>query len=113
MTTRLVATFSILARDPVNGDLGIAVASKFLAVGSVVPWARAAGGAPGPPAPAGVGDGPARRGWVARGRPARASVACGADGLVWLERGRTAQEALHQLLADDDLREHRQIGIVD
>ncbi len=38
-------TFSIVALDPVTGDLGVAVASKFLAVGSVVPWARAGVGA--------------------------------------------------------------------
>jgi uncharacterized Ntn-hydrolase superfamily protein len=45
MNSPIVATFSIVARDPHNGDLGIAVASKFLAVGSVVPWARAGAGA--------------------------------------------------------------------
>ena len=38
-------TFSIVARDPATGDLGVAVASKFLAVGAVVPWARAGVGA--------------------------------------------------------------------
>ena len=38
-------TFSIVARDPHTGDLGIAVQSKFLAVGAVVPWARADVGA--------------------------------------------------------------------
>ena len=38
-------TFSIVARDPLTGDLGIAVASRFLAVGSVVPWAAAEVGA--------------------------------------------------------------------
>ncbi|MGA7672484.1 MAG: DUF1028 domain-containing protein, partial [Nitrolancea sp.] len=37
----LVSTFSIVARNAENGDLGIAVQSKFLAVGAVVPWARA------------------------------------------------------------------------
>ena len=37
----LVATFSIVAYDPRNGDLGVAVQSKFLAVGAVVPWAKA------------------------------------------------------------------------
>ena len=40
-----VSTFSIVARDGVTGDLGIAVESKFLAVGAVVPWARAGVGA--------------------------------------------------------------------
>ena len=38
-------TFSIVALDPANGDLGVAVASKFPCVGAVVPWARAGVGA--------------------------------------------------------------------
>ncbi|MBT4667871.1 MAG: DUF1028 domain-containing protein, partial [Opitutae bacterium] len=41
----VVATFSIGARDPATGELGIAVQSKFVAVGSVVPWAKAGVGA--------------------------------------------------------------------
>ena len=41
----VVATFSIVARDPTTGELGIAVQSKFVAVGSVVPWAKAGVGA--------------------------------------------------------------------
>ncbi|HEY3231548.1 MAG TPA: DUF1028 domain-containing protein [Roseiflexaceae bacterium] len=93
MINRIVATFSIVARDPHNGDLGVAVASKFLAVGSVAPWARAGAGA------------------VAT--QARANIAYGPDGLALLERGRSAQEALDQLLASDELREQRQVGIVD
>ncbi len=40
-----VATFSIVAIDPVNGDLGVAVASRYFSVGSVVPWAMAGVGA--------------------------------------------------------------------
>ena len=39
--TRLVSTFSIVARDSIAGELGVAVASRFFAVGSVVPWAKA------------------------------------------------------------------------
>jgi uncharacterized Ntn-hydrolase superfamily protein len=89
----IIATFSIVARDPRNGDLGIAVASKFLAVGSVVPWARAGAGA------------------VAT--QALANLAYGPDGLALLERGRPAQAALDELLADDEQREHRQVGVVD
>ena len=42
---RLVSTFSIVGRDPQTGDLGIAVQSKFLGVGAVVPWVRAGVGA--------------------------------------------------------------------
>ncbi len=88
-----IATFSIVARDPHNGDLGIAVASKFLAVGAVVPWARAGAGA------------------VAT--QALANVAYGPDGLALLERGHTAEQTLEALLAGDEQREHRQVGIVD
>jgi uncharacterized Ntn-hydrolase superfamily protein len=40
-----IGTFSIVARDPSTGELGIAVQSKFLAVGMVVPWAKASAGA--------------------------------------------------------------------
>src|SRR5258706_7793010 len=93
MSALRIATFSIAAHDPQNGDLGVAVASKFLAVGAVVPWARAGAGA------------------VAT--QALANVAYGPDGLALLERGHTAQEALDALLAADELREHRQVGIVD
>jgi uncharacterized Ntn-hydrolase superfamily protein len=86
-------TFSIVARDPATGDLGIAVASKFLAVGSVVPWARA-----------GVG---------AIATQALANVAYGPDGLAALSAGRSAGEVLAQLTAADDGRADRQVGIVD
>jgi uncharacterized Ntn-hydrolase superfamily protein len=86
-------TFSIVARDPVTGDLGIAVESKFLAVGAVVPWARA-----------GVG---------AIATQAHANVAYGPDGLVMLETGLPAPEVLQRLVADDDERDLRQFGVVD
>jgi uncharacterized Ntn-hydrolase superfamily protein len=93
MDQPLVATFSIAACDPQNGDLGVAVASKFLAVGSVVPWARA-----------GVG---------AIATQAHANVAYGPDGLALLAGGRSAQQTLAELVAGDDQRDHRQAGIVD
>lgn len=93
MNGPIVATFSIAAFDAQNGDLGVAVASKFLAVGAVVPWARAGAGA------------------VAT--QAHANIAYGPDGLALLERGHTAQTALDALLAADEMREHRQVGIVD
>jgi uncharacterized Ntn-hydrolase superfamily protein len=86
-------TFSIVAFDPATGDLGVAVESKFLAVGAVVPWARA-----------GVG---------AIATQAFANVAYGADGLALLAGGLAAEEALAGLIADDVLREERQVGIVD
>jgi uncharacterized Ntn-hydrolase superfamily protein len=86
-------TFSIVARDRATGDLGVAVQSKFLAVGAVVPWARA-----------GIG---------AVATQAFAEVAYGPDGLAALASGATASEALERLVARDELRAERQVGIVD
>jgi len=86
-------TYSIVARDAATGDLGIAVQSKFLAVGSVVPWARA-----------GVG---------AIATQSYANVAYGPDGLAMLAGGASAQETLDRLIAADSLRDQRQAGIVD
>lgn len=88
-----IATFSIAARDPGNGDLGVAVQSKFMAVGSVVPWVRADAGA------------------IAT--QALANLSYGPDGLALLEQGRSADATLRKLIEADDLREQRQIGIVD
>ena len=85
-------TFSIVARDPATGDLGIAVASKFLAVGAVVPWAQA-----------GVG---------AVATQALANVRYGPDGLAFLAAGKSAADALDALTQADDGRDHRQAGIV-
>jgi uncharacterized Ntn-hydrolase superfamily protein len=93
MGRQLVATYSIAAHDPENGDLGVVVQSKFLAVGAVVPWARA-----------GIG---------AVATQALCNTTYGPDGLRLLEDGATAQEALDRLIAADDGREHRQLGIVD
>ncbi|KXH70521.1 MAG: hypothetical protein AM326_04275 [Candidatus Thorarchaeota archaeon SMTZ-45] len=87
------STFSIVARDSVTGDLGIIVQSKFPAVGSVVPWAKANIGAIATQAWANVGYGP--------------------NGLDLLESGMNASETLKTLLDSDEGREHRQIGIVD
>ena len=87
------STFSIVARDPVNGDLGIIVQSKFPAVGGLVPWAKAKIGAIATQAWANVGYGP--------------------NGLEFLESGKSASETLKILLDGDEGREHRQIGIVD
>jgi len=86
-------TFSIVARDPATGDLAVAVQSKFLAVGAVVPWAKA-----------GVG---------AIATQAFANVAYGPDGLATLAGGASAQETLDQLVSVDDFRHERQAGIVD
>jgi uncharacterized Ntn-hydrolase superfamily protein len=86
-------TFSIVARDPATGDLGIAVASKFLAVGAVVPWAQA-----------GIG---------AVATQALANVRYGPDGLAYLKAGKSAADALDALTQADEGRDHRQAGIVD
>ena len=88
-------TFSIVGRaDHPSGDpeWGIAVASKFLAVGNAVPAAVA-----------GIG---------AIATQAMANVAYKAEALAHLDEGATAQVALERLLADDPDREHRQVGIV-
>lgn len=82
-----------MARNPANGDLGIIVQSKFPAVGSVVPWAKANVGAIATQAWANVGYGP--------------------NGLNLLEAGKSASETLKILLDGDEGKEHRQIGIVD
>jgi len=90
---KTIATFSIVARDPATGELGIAVQSKFLAVGAMVPWARAGAGA------------------IAT--QANANLDYGELGLRLLEKGYSARETLSALLAMDEGREDRQIGIVD
>src|ERR671931_880755 len=86
-------TFSIVAADLKRGDWGVAVASKFPAVGAVVPMARAGVGA------------------VATQAWANTSFAPG--GLAAMAEGASAQAALDGLLADDDGREDRQAGLVD
>lgn len=90
---RLVSTFSIVGRDPENGDLGIAVQSKFLGVGVVVPWLKAGVGAV------------ATQAW--------ANTSYGPRGLALLETGHSAEQALQALTADDPQAEDRQAGIVD
>lgn len=85
-------TFSIVARDARTGDLGIAVQSKFLAVGAVVPWARAGVGAI------------ATQSW--------ANTSYGPRGLELLASGLSASETLEQLLAEDEGRATRQVGII-
>ncbi|MCM8750065.1 DUF1028 domain-containing protein [Thermomicrobiaceae bacterium CFH 74404] len=88
-----VSTFSIVARDPVTGDLGVAVQSKFLAVGAVVPWARAGVGAV------------ATQAW--------ANVTYGPRGLEFLAAGYSADEVVARLTGEDPGRAERQVGIVD
>lgn len=89
-------TFSIVAADmdaPDGPEWGVAVASKFLAAGSVVPWARA-----------GVG---------AIATQALANVTYGPVGLDRLSRGESVEEVLAALTGPDDDSEQRQLGLVD
>ncbi|MFQ5831596.1 MAG: DUF1028 domain-containing protein [Candidatus Thorarchaeota archaeon] len=88
-----LCTFSIVARDPTNGDLGIVVQSKFPAVGAIVPWAAAEVGAV------------ATQAW--------ANSSYGPRGLELMLAGKSASETLKALLSDDEKAEHRQVGIVD
>ncbi len=88
-----VHTFSIVAFDPKTGDLGVAVESKYFGVGSVVPWAKAGVGAVATQSLAKVGYGP--------------------GGLALMEQGKSAPDALAELLAKDERRELRQVGMVD
>jgi uncharacterized Ntn-hydrolase superfamily protein len=92
-TKTIVATFSIVAFDPETDALGVAVQSKFLAVGSVVPWARAGAGAVATQAMANFNYGP--------------------RGLDLMSRGKSAEETVEALISADDEREHRQLGVVD
>ena len=89
------ATFSIVAIDPATGDLGIAVASRYFAVGAVVPWADAGIGAVATQAGVNVGYGP--------------------RALELLRQGLTAQQVLDKLLAEDTYprKDARQVAIVD
>jgi uncharacterized Ntn-hydrolase superfamily protein len=86
-------TFSIVAYDPQEQAHGVAVASKFLAVGAAVSWARAGAGAVATQAFAKIGFGP--------------------DGLALLAQGLSAQQALDALLKDDPKFHDRQVGVVD
>ena len=86
-------TFSLVACDLDAGEWGVSVASKFLAVGAVVPWAQGDVGA------------------IAT--QSYANVTYGPNGLALLAGGADAQSALDRLVADDDGRDQRQAGIVD
>jgi uncharacterized Ntn-hydrolase superfamily protein len=86
-------TYSIVAYDGDEKAWGVAVASKFLAAGAVVSWARADVGAVATQAFAKVGFGP--------------------DGLQMMANGLSAEETLAKLLENDPQREDRQVGLVD
>lgn len=90
-----VSTFSIVGIDPQNGDLGVAVASRYFSVGSVVPWAMANVGA------------------VAT--QANVNVGYGQQAIDLLRQGMTAQQVLKKILEDDKFegKDGRQVAIVD
>jgi len=89
----VVATYSIAACDLEAGQWGVATQSKFLGVGSVVPWAEPQAGAV------------ATQAW--------ANPRYGPDGLALLRKGLSADEVVERLTSADDGRDHRQLGVVD
>lgn len=89
----IVATYSIAACDLAAAEWGVAVQSKFLAVGAVVPWAEP-----------GVG---------AIATQAYANPTYGPDGLGLLRDGLPAEEVVRRLVEADEGRDHRQLGVVD
>jgi uncharacterized Ntn-hydrolase superfamily protein len=93
MATSVVSTYSIVACDLDSGQWGVAVQSKFLAVGSVVPWAEP-----------GVG---------AIATQSYANPRYGPDGLALLRDGKSAEETIAALTTADPDDAHRQVGVVD
>jgi uncharacterized Ntn-hydrolase superfamily protein len=89
----IVATYSIAACDLEAGQWGVATQSKFLAVGSVVPWAEPHVGA------------------IAT--QAYANPRYGPEGLALLREGLSAEEVVERLTSADEDRDHRQLGVVD
>jgi len=87
------ATFSIVARDPATGDLGVAVQSHYFSVGPIVPWAEP-----------GVG---------AVATQSLVEVAYGPRGLALMRDGVSAPDALKRLLEEDKYRDVRQVAMVD
>ena len=93
MAEPVVATYSIAACDLEAGQWGVATQSKFLAVGSVVPWAEP------------------RVGAIAT--QAYANPRYGSEGLALLREGLTAEQVVDRLTSADEGRDHRQLGVVD
>jgi len=92
-TVRPVSTYSIVARDPKTGQMGVAVQSHWFSVGAVVPWAEA-----------GVG---------AVATQSMVDPAYGPLGLAAMRVGRSAPDALKGLLAGDEGRDLRQVAMID
>src|ERR671934_225710 len=91
--SRVVATYSIVACDLAAGQWGVAVQSRFLAVGSVVPWAEPHVGA------------------IAT--QSYANPRYGPEGLALLRAGHSAEEVVEALTSADEGRAERQVGVVD
>jgi len=89
----LVATYSIVARDPDTGEMGVAVQSHWYSVGSIVSWGEA-----------GVGV-VATQSFV--------NPAFGPNGLELLKSGMTAEQVVDKLIAEDEGRDVRQLAIID
>src|SRR4029453_9281221 len=89
----VIATYSIVACDLEAQQWGVSGQSKFLAVGSVVPWAEPPGGA--------------------LATQAYANPRYGPNGLQLLREGLSAQEVVDRLTSEDEGRDHRQLGVVD
>lgn len=89
----LAHTFSIVARDPKTGEMGVAVQSHYFSVGPIVPWAEA-----------GVG---------AVATQSLVLVDYGPNGLELMRKGMTAQQALDTLVAADEHHDGRQVAMVD
>ena len=92
-SSNLVHAFSIVARDPESGEMGVAVQSHWFSVGSVVTWAEAGVGAV------------ATQSFI--------EVSYGPLGLALMRAGKPAPDALASLLATDEQRELRQAAMVD
>jgi len=85
-------TYSIVARDPSTGEWGVAVQSKFVAIGALTPWAKAGVGAI------------ATQAWI--------NTRYGSQGLDLLEQGHSPSEVIVRLTQADQGHAHRQIGII-
>src|SRR5436309_15653656 len=93
LTAPAQATFSIVARDPETGDLGVAVQSHYFSVGPIVPWAEP-----------GVG---------AVATQSLVEVSYGPKGLQMMSSGRGAKQTLEELLSQDSNKEVRQVAMID
>ncbi|MDE0569472.1 MAG: DUF1028 domain-containing protein [Verrucomicrobiales bacterium] len=87
-----IATFSIIGSDPDTGELGVAVQSKIVAVGAVVPWARA-----------GIG---------AIATQSFANVSYGQKGLELLKKGKSPKDVIVLLTENDAAKAYRQVGVL-